>query len=575
MLILLTIFLFIFTAIAMVILHLVRPKLSIQGFLAVLAVLLGLVMVFLAHSDTPDTIVLLHWAPQSLFPVPPALILDDISWYFTLALTSLAFTVIITSIAQLGQGPKSDFWPVRNNIQVVEDSNINNNEAATSQASEAINGSGLIPNWLFWAAVLVLTSAGLLAVTAGNMLTLLLSWAALDIIELIILLGQIYQSAIRERVIIVFSVRLAGIITVLIAGLVFWSQGGTLQLNTLSQSISLILILAAGIRLGVFLPQYIYTHGLPIRPDLATVLHLISAAASFILLVRVSTTGVSSSITPILLGFISLVGIFAAIRWLGAKDEQDGKSYWMLGTASLAIGAAIVGSPFACLVWSIASLLSGGLILSYSLRHRSFIPLIIVGVFNLSVLPFSPTWQGTALYQSNSTGAGIRAQFLMFPVSFILIQSILLSGYIRHFLRGVQPAAEDKPQHIERWVWVLYPFGLILIVLAHLLIGWFLLPDLNGLPLVDWIIGPLTLVIAALILFISLRFPQPFPRINRFKNTPFWNNLFSLEWLYNFIWNAYHAGSRLIGLFSTILEGDGGILWALVLFALIFVFLQQ
>jgi hypothetical protein len=28
-------------------------------------------------------------------------------------------------------------------------------------------------------------------------------------------------------------------------------------------------------------------------------------------------------------------------------------------------------------------------------------------------------------------------------------------------------------------------------------------------------------------------------------------------------------------LFSTILEGDGGILWALVLFALIFVFLQR
>jgi hypothetical protein len=31
----------------------------------------------------------------------------------------------------------------------------------------------------------------------------------------------------------------------------------------------------------------------------------------------------------------------------------------------------------------------------------------------------------------------------------------------------------------------------------------------------------------------------------------------------------------LFSLFSTILEGDGGILWALVLFALIFVFLQR
>ena len=58
MLILLTIFLFIFTSLAMVVLRLVRPRLSIQGFLAVLAVIAGLVMVFLARSDIPKIIVL-------------------------------------------------------------------------------------------------------------------------------------------------------------------------------------------------------------------------------------------------------------------------------------------------------------------------------------------------------------------------------------------------------------------------------------------------------------------------------------------------------------------------------------
>jgi formate hydrogenlyase subunit 3/multisubunit Na+/H+ antiporter MnhD subunit len=574
MLILLTIFLFIFTAFAMVILHLVRPRLSIQGFLGVMAVLFGLVMVFLSHSDIPDTIVLLQWAPQSLFPIQPALLLDDISWYFALALTALAFTVVITSIAQLGQNPKSDQQATRNNIQVVEASSGPNNTGSLKVLG-AINESGMFPDWLFWAAILVLTGAGLMAVTAGNILTLLLAWAALDILELIILLGQIPQSAARERVIIVFSARLAGTVSVLIAGLLLWSQGGVLQFNALSQSINVILILAASIRLGVFPPQHLYRRGLPIRTDLATILRLVSAAASFILLVRVSTTGVSPSFTPLLLGFIALVGIFAALRWLGAKDELDGRSYWILGTASPAIAAAIVGSPFSCLVWSIASLLSGGLIFSFSLRHLRFIPLILLGVFNLSSLPFSPTWQGAALYQSILTVARNRALYLIFSISFFLSQSILLSGYIRHFLKGVQPTTEDKSQHIERWVWVLYPFGLVIIVLVHLLLGWFLLPDLQGLPLVTWLIGPLTLLVAALILFASWRFPQPFPSLNRFTKTSFSNNLFSLEWLYNFIWQAYHTITRVIAVFSTILEGDGGILWALVLFALIFVFLQR
>jgi hypothetical protein len=112
-------------------------------------------------------------------------------------------------------------------------------------------------------------------------------------------------------------------------------------------------------------------------------------------------------------------------------------------------------------------------------------------------------------------------------------------------------------------------------VLAHLLLGWFLLPDLQGLPLVAWLIGPLTLLVAALILFLLWRYPQPFPALKRLTESSLSYKLFSLEWLYNFIWQTYRTVQRVIGLFSTILEGEGGILWALVLFALIFVFLQQ
>lgn len=100
-------------------------------------------------------------------------------------------------------------------------------------------------------------------------------------------------------------------------------------------------------------------------------------------------------------------------------------------------------------------------------------------------------------------------------------------------------------------------------------------PDLQDLPLVAWLIGPLTLLVAALILFLLWRYPQPFPALKRLTGSSLSYKLFSLEWLYNFIWQAYRTVQRVIGLFSTILEGEGGILWALVLFALIFVFLQQ
>jgi hypothetical protein len=275
------------------------------------------------------------------------------------------------------------------------------------------------------------------------------------------------------------------------------------------------------------------------------------------------------------LGLAILAGMYAAANWLGAKDELSGRPYWLLGTASLAISAAILNHPMACLTWSIASLLSGGLIFSMHLRHRNLIPLIVLGLFSLSTLPFSPTWPGTELYQYSSANTVNLTLFSLFSFIFLLIQSFLLAGFIRHILRGIFPTREESPEHIERWVWFLYPIGLIFIILTHALIGWLLHPNLPEVPLSGWIIGPLTLIITGLVLFITWRYPRPLPLLIRSTKSSFWNTLISLDWLYRLLWKLFRMLSRLFAIISVILEGDGGILWALVLFALIFVFLQR
>jgi len=574
MLILLTIFLFIFTPLAMLIFHLVRPKLSIQGLLAVMTVLSGLPMVFLARSDIPRVISLLQWRPEFLFPISPSLLIDDISWYFALALTALSFSVVFTSIAQLGQSARLDRLLAKDRIQVVESQNSSDEEISPVTPAKNIE-TGLPLKWSFWAAILILTSLGLLAVTSGNMLTLMLAWATLDIFELIVLLGHVLESKTRERIILVYSAKLTGIVTLLMAGLVLWSQGNPLSFDAISQSTSTLLILAAGIRLGILPLQIPLIQGIPIRRGLGTTLRLVPAASCFVLLVRVSNTGVSGVITPYLLGLTIMAGLFAAVNWMRAKDETDGRPYWLLGIASLAIAAAILNHPSACLTWSIASLLSGGFIFCMSLRHRNLIPLIFLGIFNISSLPFSPTWQGTTLYQYSSAFAVNLTIFSLFSFLLLLIQSFLLAGFIRHSLRGIYPAGEESSPHIERWVWLLYPFALILIVVIHLMLGWMLYPNLNGISIYGWIIGPVTLIFTSYILYITWRYPLPSPLFNHAKKTSFWNNLFSLEWLYRLLWKLFHMISKLFSLFSTILEGDGGILWALVLFALIFVFLQR
>jgi hypothetical protein len=576
MLILMTIFLLLFIPLAMVIIHLVRPKFSIQGFLVISAVLAGWPMVFLARSAIPQVISLIIWQPVSLFPNSPTLLIDDTSWYFALALISIALAVIITSIAQLGQNLMLGQNTKSNNIEVGEVQGKSEEVISSGRPATSVE-NGSTSNWQSWAGILVFTSFGLVAVSAGNMLTLMLAWAALDIIELVILLGRVLQSKSRERIILAFTARMAGIGMVFLAGIIPWSQGTSLTFESISRATSLYLILAAGLRLGVFPLHLPLIQQLPMRRGLGTVLRLVPAASSYILLIRVAKVGVIGAATPYLIILTTLAGLYAGINWMNARDELHGRPFWVLGTSSLAVASAILNQPSACFAWSIASLLSGGLIFSTSMRHKNLLPIVFLGLFNFSALPFSPTWMGTTLFQYNNSFSDTinPPLFYFLSFTFLLIHSLLLAGFFRHAFRGVISTPEVAKEHVERWVWFLYPVGLIFIAVTHSLFSVFLQPNLNDIPMISWIMGALAVLLSVLIGYLSLRYPQFFPyKDQSIKNSPI-NNLLSLEWLYRFFWKLFRLITKLVGLLSTILEGDGGILWALVLFALIFVFLQR
>ena len=576
MFILLTIFFLLFIPLSMLIIHLVWPKFSIQGFLVVLAVFAGWIMVLITRSADPQTITLLHWAPVSFFPNSPSLLVDRISWYFSLVLMSLSLSVIITSIAQLGQALKPGPSRATNGIQgkgTLGSSEDENTSAALTNVQELSTSS----NWQTWAGMLVLTSFGLISVSAGNMLTLLLAWAALDGIELVILMGHILESKSRERIIVAFTARLAGIGTVLLAGIIPWSQGMSLSFENISQSTSIYLIFAAGLRLGVLPLHLPYLQPLPIRRGLGTLLRLIPAASSYILLVRVAGVGVLGAATPYLLGLTALAGVYASINWARADDELSGRPYWLLGTSSLVVASAILNQPIACLAWAIASLLSGGLVFSMSLRHKNLLPIAMLGLINLSALPFTGVWLGSGLYRYTGaiSGAIPSPFFYTVSVAFLLAHAFLFAGYARHIFRGISHPQALVEEHIERWVWLLYPLGLFFIIVTHFLIGFWLYPDINNVVFVEWVMGPLAIVLATIIIYTFWRYPHIFPHRGITTSVSPITRVLSFEWLYRLFWRFYRLLTRVSALFSTILEGDGGILWALVLFALIFVFLQR
>jgi hypothetical protein len=576
MLILLTIFLLLLIPFAMLIIRMVQPKFSIQGFLAVLGVLAGWLMVLLARQDIPRTITLLHWQPVIFFPDSPSLLFDDVSWYFAFGVITLALSSIVTSIAHLGQSYKNNQSLGENKIEVVEiQEQTENKTSPTKPSTHTENKSS--SNWQSWAGILILTSLGLVAVTAGNMLTILLAWAALDILELFLLLGLDLQSKSRERVILSFSLRVGGIGMVLVAGIDAWSYGVSLAFNSIDEITSIYLILAVCLRLLVLPLQHriILQHSK--MNEFNTIFHMVPVAASLILVVRIANFGIMGPITPYLLGFVALVGLYAGIRWMSSEDELKGLTYWMLGIASMAIASAILNLPYASIAWSIACLLSGGLIFSFFIHHKNLIPIAFLGFVCFSTLPFSPTWLGTELYTMAGSPSSIITPFLSYLLSFsfFLTFSLFLAGYIRYILRGIIPYVEQLEVHTERWVWFLFPIGLIFIIAAHFLIGVMLYPELKRIPILGWVIGAVAVVISGIIWYLHIHYVQGnIQRILR-PAPSFATKFLSLEWLFQFFGSIFHSLSRFIDLISTILEGDGGILWAFVLFALIFVFLLR
>jgi hypothetical protein len=50
---------------------------------------------------------------------------------------------------------------------------------------------------------------------------------------------------------------------------------------------------------------------------------------------------------------------------------------------------------------------------------------------------------------------------------------------------------------------------------------------------------------------------------------------FRLEWFYQTLWRLYQGAARLMESITTILEGDGGVLWAMLLLGLVISLLQQ
>ena len=247
-------------AVVMLVIRNYVPRYGYTWLVALIGAAIAWLVMLISKVSIPQTIQMKIWQFVERSPDSPMLLLDDVSWLFALSITTILLSVLLTDVAR---------------------------------ATES--------DWSAWIASLILSAFGLLSVLSGNPLTLLLALVAIDFAELLVMFWHVQSGLNRERVVFVFATRMAGIFLLLWAWLVSRQAGIAPSFDTLPQNVTIVLLLAAWIRLGLIPIQTPQFQEYSVRRNLGTLASLVSAASSLVLLVRASNVGVLSWQVPYLL----------------------------------------------------------------------------------------------------------------------------------------------------------------------------------------------------------------------------------------------------------------------------------
>lgn len=445
--------------------------------------------------------------------------LDSVSWPLLLALCAVQTAVIITDSSRLDE----------------------------------------IPSPAIWSGLFLVYSVGILAALTSSIITILLVWALVDVIEFIILIRNVTSDQKINEIVVSFAVKILGLFMFILGLLFSYEQGTPLRIGQESNTIGFIVLIAVGLRLGVIPYNLPFVSGSPIRRGLGNSIRMVSVSTSMIVLLRLPMGTFDERAQSILLT-LTVVGILlGAIMWYGSASELEGRPYWIVTLAGLAIYSSINGNQIATLAWTLTLILSGSVLFLYSARGRKLTIIPLLAVIGMTGLPFTPSavgWEGIII-----SGGFFR------NILIILSVSITILGYLRH-----ATLSEALLSQKEKWVWLTYPMGLFILILSQWLI--FLISE------IDWYLsGVLYASIVAFLLplvfyFLSRKF------LRKSEYADFLQRIFkpigniiirfsSFRWVYRFIWSFLAVFQRIVNVFTNILEGQGGIVWVIVFLVMI------
>ncbi|MEI7987628.1 MAG: hypothetical protein WCI88_01205 [Chloroflexota bacterium] len=521
------------------------PTFRYSWFVAIFGTLLAWFLLLITTLRLPLVIPVPFSSSDRIFINTSLLVVDEISWFYAAALLTLLLAVLTTDIIR------------------------------TQDTHPAI-----------WAGEMMITAAGMLAVFAADPPTMVMGWAVLGVLETIILFTSSQSEESRKRIILSFTFHALGIFLAILGIANYQISGVDLGMMDLYPGINLYILAAAALRLGIY-PLYnptLQDESLKRRSN--TMIRSVSAAASFVVLARLAQTSLPDEIKPLLLACFAIIALIGTIKWANAADEIDGQPYLILGITSFCYAAVILSQPWACVAWSLALFLSAGLLFLSPNRQKHWYWLPLLGTVLFSGLPFSPLWGGLRIYQKSFLSIypqmGIKAVLFGSYALFLVAHAFILAGFVRHALTRY-PESEKA----ILWAKGINLAGILILPVTQIAFGiWIGLKYARA----NLWLGALTVCLATLIFLTpffrllytelasrwKLRFPgsvetetplQQESIFARFSKILHWiRQLFSLKWLYSFFNKVFSFIERIFLLANRALEGEGGIMWSILIF---------
>lgn len=391
--------------------------------------------------------------------------------------------------------------------------------------------------WLNWAAGLALAISSLFALVSGDWLTIAFFWVLVDATTAILIFRLISKAEQRHSALETLRANIAASFLLMAANILAGSSG---------QTTSLLVLIAVALRLGIFTSLQVGNNLSELNWTQAGTLRLLPRASVLVLLAR--SGALSGQVLVAILILLFLSTLINTLRWW---QIDNGIEYFERGFTSLAMLGSVTGQPGVALGFGLVAMTCSSLIYlaqnSGSFKWLVIVPAILI----FTGLPFS---------QVINTGQTLSLSWT--TVLFLPLHALLIAGLFRKPL--VSSSSEPSGEPWMRTISLLGLFILPVVFLVFILVVPPALPletEFIWWPAVAVLLISLTVFILGVRSHATIKLPTAWVNLSR--------EFFSLSWMKTAGSWVMVALDWILRMVNRVLEGQAGILWALLLIALL------